>query len=180
MHGESALLAARRITDSLFSGDLASLTENDLAQLAQDGLPCVALARNTDGLIDALAATGLAKSKSEARTFIQGGSVSINGHKVDALEHRIDAAERLYDRYTCCAGARSNTRWWRGSNTGALYRLTRRSRSRQRPLIPFSHTPSWTSSSIRKSGSLFHPDRAGTGTGYRQHHLHLDRCRQAA
>ena len=100
MHGESALLAARRITDSLFSGDLASLTENDLAQLAQDGLPCVALARNTDGLIDALAATGLAKSKSEARTFIQGGSVSINGHKVDALEHRIDAAERLYDRYT--------------------------------------------------------------------------------
>ncbi len=100
VHGESALLAARRITDSLFSGDLASLTENDLAQLAQDGLPCVALARNTDGLIDALAATGLAKSKSEARTFIQGGSVSINGHKVDALEHRIDAAERLYDRYT--------------------------------------------------------------------------------
>ena len=34
---------------------------------------------------DALVAAGLAKSKSEARTFIQGGSVAINGAKNAAI-----------------------------------------------------------------------------------------------
>ena len=36
-------------------------------------------------LIDALVETGLAKSKSEARTFITGGGVTINGDKVSDL-----------------------------------------------------------------------------------------------
>jgi tyrosyl-tRNA synthetase len=41
VHGEVALMAARRITDSLFSGQLDNLTESDLEQLAQDGMPGV-------------------------------------------------------------------------------------------------------------------------------------------
>ena len=64
VHGEVALMAARRITECLFSGQLADLTENDLEQLAQDGMPGIALDGAADGLIDALAAAGLAKSKS--------------------------------------------------------------------------------------------------------------------
>jgi len=100
VHGEVALMAARRITESLFSGQLADLTENDLEQLAQDGMPGIALDSAADSLIDALAASGLAKSKSEARTFIQGGSVTINGVKADSLDHRIVGDDRLYGRFT--------------------------------------------------------------------------------
>ncbi len=100
VHGEVALMAARRITECLFSGQLADLTENDLEQLAQDGMPGIALDSAADGLIDALAASGLAKSKSEARTFIQGGSVTINGNKADSLDHRIVGDDRLYGRFT--------------------------------------------------------------------------------
>ena len=100
VHGEVALLAARRITESLFSGDLGNLTENDLEQLAQDGMPGVTLDTANGSLIDALATAGLAKSKSEARTFIQGGSVSINGNKADTLDHRIIGDERLFGRFT--------------------------------------------------------------------------------
>ncbi len=100
VHGEVALMAARRITESLFSGELGNLTENDLEQLAQDGMPGVTLDAANGSLIDALAAAGLAKSKSEARTFIQGGSVAINGAKATALDHQIAGDERLFGRFT--------------------------------------------------------------------------------
>lgn len=39
VHGEEALASAKRITEALFSGDLAELSENELEQIKQDGLP---------------------------------------------------------------------------------------------------------------------------------------------
>ncbi|WP_412480939.1 tyrosine--tRNA ligase [Azonexus sp. IMCC34839] len=108
VHGEVALMAARRITESLFSGQLADLTENDLEQLAQDGMPGVALEATNGSLIDALVAAGLAKSKSEARTFIQSGSVTINGAKAEALDHQIAGEERLYGRFTILRRGKKN------------------------------------------------------------------------
>jgi len=108
VHGEVALMAARRISASLFSGDLADLTENDLEQLAQDGMPGVQLDKANGSLIDALVAANLAKSKSEARTFIQGGSVAVNGNKVDALEHVISGEELLYGRFTILRRGKKN------------------------------------------------------------------------
>ena len=101
-------MAARRITESLFSGQLADLTENDLEQLAQDGMPGVVLDAANASLIDALAAAGLAKSKSEARSFIQSGSITINGTKADALDHQIAGEERLYGRFTILRRGKKN------------------------------------------------------------------------
>ncbi len=100
VHGKAALEAAQRISASLFSGDLASLTEADLEQLAQDGLPGIELSREVSSLIDALVASNLAKSKTEARSFIQSGSVAINGNKAEALDHAFSDAERLFSRFT--------------------------------------------------------------------------------
>ena len=108
VHGEVALLGARRISESLFSGQLADLTENDLEQLAQDGMPGVPINKANAALIDALVATGLAKSKSEARTFIQSGSVTINGNKVEAIEHAISGEELLYHRFTILRRGKKN------------------------------------------------------------------------
>ena len=108
VHGEVALMAARRITDSLFHGQLENLTENDLEQLAQDGMPGVQLEKANGSLIDALVAANLAKSKSEARTFIQSGSVSINGNKVDVLDHAVSDDEKLYGRFTVLRRGKKN------------------------------------------------------------------------
>ena len=108
VHGEVALMAARRITECLFSGQLADLTENDLEQLAQDGMPGIQLDKANASLIDALVAASLAKSKSEARSFIQSGSVSINGIKAELLEHQIVDAERLYGRFTILRRGKKN------------------------------------------------------------------------
>ena len=108
VHGKAALEAAQRISQSLFSGSLDALTESDLEQLAQDGMPGVQLEKSVAGLIDALVAANLAKSKSEARTFIQSGSVSINGHKAESLDHAFADSERLFGRFTLLKRGKKN------------------------------------------------------------------------
>ena len=108
VHGRNALEAAQRITLSLFSGHLDSLTESDLEQLAQDGMPGVQLEKSVSSLIDVLVATELAKSKSEARTFIQSGSISINGTKADALDHAFSDRDRLCGRFTLLRRGKKN------------------------------------------------------------------------
>lgn len=108
VHGQEAVAAAQRISASLFSGSVTDLTESDLAQLAQDGMPSIQLPRAQSGLIDTLVAGGLAKSKSEARTFIQSGAVSINGNKADSLEHQIADGERLFGQYSLLKRGKKN------------------------------------------------------------------------
>ena len=100
VHGEAAVAAAKRISDSLFAGDLSILSEPDFEQLALDGVPGISLHKTAGSLIDALAASGLAKSKTEARSFIQSGSVSINGQKADAIDYVFSETDRRFGRFT--------------------------------------------------------------------------------
>ena len=108
VHGQAALEAAQRITQSLFSGSLDALTENDFEQLAQDGVPGVSLEIAASSLIDALVTGALAKSKSEARTFLQSGAVTVNGNKVDAIDYQIPEAERRFGRFTLLRRGKKN------------------------------------------------------------------------
>lgn len=97
IHGEEALQAAQRISESLFAEDQSSLTESDFAQLALDGLPSFPVSGSLN-VVDALVQTGLAKSNKEARGFIQNGAVLLNGQPTERNnpEH---AAERPDDAY---------------------------------------------------------------------------------
>ena len=108
VHGKAALEAAQRISQSLFSGSLEALTESDFEQLAQDGVPGVTLEKSASGLIEALVAAGLAKSKSEARGFLQSGSVTVNGQKVEAIDHQLADGERLFGRFTLLRRGKKN------------------------------------------------------------------------
>ena len=97
IHGEEALQAAQRITNSLFSGDESGLTENDYAQLALDGLPAFTVS-NTINVVEALVLTGLAKSNKEARGFVNSGAVLLNGAAA-ILNNPHHAAEKPDDAY---------------------------------------------------------------------------------
>ncbi|MBG6248299.1 MULTISPECIES: tyrosine--tRNA ligase [Symbiopectobacterium] len=98
-HGEEGLQAAQRITQSLFSGALNALTENDFAQLAQDGMPVIELGRDTD-LQQALVTAELVPSRGQARTMIASNAVTINGEKQSNPEYTFTNSDRLFDRYT--------------------------------------------------------------------------------
>lgn len=78
VHGKGALAAARRISELLFSGDVARLGESDLAQLAQDGLPSSPIEGEAD-LVTLLVECGLANSRRIARELLAAGAVSLNG-----------------------------------------------------------------------------------------------------
>lgn len=100
VHGEEGLASAERITEALFSGDLSALSESDLAQLAQDGLPSTEVTESEKGLVDLLTSCELAKSNKMAREFIGNGAVSINGVKASDSEMMLQKSEALFGQYT--------------------------------------------------------------------------------
>lgn len=95
IHGEAALQAAQRISESLFAEDQSSLTESDFEQLALDGLPAFEI---SDGInaVEALVKTGLAASNKEARGFVNAKAVLLNGKPAEANNPN-HAAERPDD-----------------------------------------------------------------------------------
>ena len=97
IHGEAALQAAQRITESLFSGDESGLTEQDYAQLALDGLPAVEVSGSLN-VVEALIQAGLAKSNKEARGFVQSGAVLLNGNAA-TVNNPNPPAEKPDDAY---------------------------------------------------------------------------------
>lgn len=98
LHGEEGLNAAVRITEALFSGDIAGLGDADLAQLAQDGLPSTEIAPGT-GIVEALVSSELARSNKMAREFIGNGAVSVNGQAVESSEFLLTADRALGGKY---------------------------------------------------------------------------------
>jgi tyrosyl-tRNA synthetase len=100
VHGEEGLASAERITEALFSGDLSTLSESDLAQLAQDGLPSTEVTESQQGLVELLTSCELAKSNKMAREFVNNGAVSINGIKVTDSEMQLEKSDALFAKYT--------------------------------------------------------------------------------
>lgn len=96
VHGKAALAAVQRISELLFSGDVARLGESDLAQLAQDGMPSSTVSGETD-LVSLLVSCGLANSKRIARELLAAGAISLNG--VIKQDEQLSATDRLFGRY---------------------------------------------------------------------------------
>ncbi len=84
VHGEDGLAAARRISDSLFSGDANALSEGDFEQLRQDGLPSSTLsaASQPETLTQMLSDCGLANSGKQVKDALQRDAVLVNGATV--------------------------------------------------------------------------------------------------
>ena len=98
IHGQDAIDQAIRITQALFSGDIAGLSSIEIAVGFKD-VPGTTLADDL-GLIDVLIATGAASSKREAREFITNNSISINGEKQNDLEFIVEKQNAIDEKFT--------------------------------------------------------------------------------
>jgi len=101
LHGDAERERAEAAARALFSGDVRELDEalfedvlssapsstHERARLVGEGVP----------LVDVLAETTLASSKSEARKHLSAGAVSVNGEKADA-ERRLVESDLLHGR----------------------------------------------------------------------------------
>ena len=80
VHGNDAVEAAKRITESLFSGDISQLSEADFEQLKQDGLPTTQVPTDLSNtpLTTLLVDAGMANSGKQIKDALQRNAVIVN------------------------------------------------------------------------------------------------------
>ena len=78
VHGRERADAVEALVAQLFGGDLAELTADEISEFGE----YLATVPKGAGLAEALVATGLASSKSEARKLMAAGAIAVNGVKV--------------------------------------------------------------------------------------------------
>jgi tyrosyl-tRNA synthetase len=107
VHGQSGLNAALRITNALFSGESNDLSEQDLQQLLQDGLPSSSLAGEDlaqKPLTQLFGDAGMVKAGREVKDALGRNSVFINGISKGSednmsAEQLFSADNALYGRF---------------------------------------------------------------------------------
>ncbi|HUQ39912.1 MAG TPA: tyrosine--tRNA ligase [Acidimicrobiales bacterium] len=103
VHGAAEADRATRAAAVLFTEEIASLDETTLLDVVAEA-PSTDLGRtDLDGdglsLVDALVATGLAPSKSAARTVISQGGAYVNNRREADPDRRLTTADALHGRY---------------------------------------------------------------------------------
>lgn len=98
VHDEEALAQAERITEALFSGDIKSLSGDEIEQGFKD-VPAYTSEEKEPQLLQLLVDAGIASSKRQAREDISNGAVYINGERNQDLKHTISDEDRIEDRF---------------------------------------------------------------------------------
>lgn len=105
IHGEAAAEEALKMSEVLFSGDVASLNAEEIEELL--GSLKVAVATPIS-LLDLLVKVGAAQSKTQAKTFVAQNSVSVNGEKATDPESIYDESKALCGRYLIVRRGKKN------------------------------------------------------------------------
>jgi len=106
VHGQEGLDAAERITAALFDGTLAALTESDVLQLRQDGLPASSVERGDlpETLTQMFTGAGMASSGKQVKDALARKAVVVND-RVLGMEDNAEVAgcfppsEAAFDRF---------------------------------------------------------------------------------
>jgi tyrosyl-tRNA synthetase len=102
VHGRDEAVRAERASRAMFGKQIAQLDEPTLLDVLSD-VPSSTRARGhlIDGLslVELLVEVGLAGSKNEARSFIEGGGVYINNERDTGVDRTLTKADLLLDRY---------------------------------------------------------------------------------
>ena len=106
IHGEVAYNQAVKLSEALFSGKIADLTKEEI-QVAFVGVPTIKVTEDMN-LIDALVLAKAASSKREARDFINGGGVLVNGVQEKSLEAVVSKEKAIGNTYTVIRRGKKN------------------------------------------------------------------------
>ncbi|MCM3341880.1 tyrosine--tRNA ligase [Paenibacillus sp. MER TA 81-3] len=81
VHSDELLNQAKKITEALFSGDIKSLTADEIEQGFKD-MPTFHASKETKNIVEWLVDLGIEPSKRQAREDITNGAISMNGERV--------------------------------------------------------------------------------------------------
>ena len=106
LHGKESYEKAVMMSEALFTGKFTGLDKKEIEELFKDyEKKEVKIGTN---LLDLLIDMGAASSKREAREFVSGNAVSINGEKVTDLEYVISDKDFLDDTYIIVRRGKKN------------------------------------------------------------------------
>ena len=105
IHGKDAADEALAMSKALFSGDVKSLSEANIVELFGDLRVKVT---SNKLLEDVLIEIKAASSKREAREFIKGNSISLNGDKYTDLSLVVDSKLALFNKYIVVKRGKKN------------------------------------------------------------------------
>ena len=105
IHGEEAALEAVKMSTVLFSGEVQTLSKNEIEELlgslkvkVEPSLP----------LLDLLVKVGAAQSKTQAKNFVLQNSVSINGQKATDTNKTYGVEQALFGEYLIIRRGKKN------------------------------------------------------------------------
>jgi tyrosyl-tRNA synthetase len=101
VHGDAGLRQAEKISGALFSGDVASLDESQLAEAVR-GMPSSQLGAADLGELpwpDLLVRVGVADSKRSARELLATGAIQLNGRRLDPDAGLRPSSSALFGKY---------------------------------------------------------------------------------
>ena len=105
IHGKEGLEEALKVTQAFFSGDVKNLTEEQIENVLGGGN--VVELDSSLPLEDLLILIKAASSKREAREFIAGNSVLVNGDKVNS-NIEVSKENALFNKYTIIRRGKKN------------------------------------------------------------------------
>jgi len=107
VHSEELLEQAKRITAALFSGDIKSLTADEIEQGFKE-MPTFEAAQEAKNIVDWLVDLGIEPSKRQAREDITKGAISMNGERVSDLEFEVNASHAIGGRFIIIRKGKKN------------------------------------------------------------------------
>lgn len=107
VHSEELLEQAKRITAALFSGDIRSLTADEIEEGFKE-MPTYTAAKESKNIVEWLVDLGVEPSKRQAREDITKGAISINGERVSELDVEITAEHAIGGRFIIIRKGKKN------------------------------------------------------------------------
>lgn len=107
VHGEKAFTQALKITEALFSGDIKSLTADEIEQGFKD-MPTFHASKETKNIVDWLVDLGIEPSKRQAREDITNGAISMNGERVNDLNTDVTVENSFDGRFIIIRKGKKN------------------------------------------------------------------------
>ncbi len=107
VHGEEMLEQAKKITAALFSGDIKSLTADEIEQGFKE-MPTFHATKESKNIVEWLVDLGIEPSKRQAREDITKGAISMNGERVTDLEMEVTVENSFDGRFIIIRKGKKN------------------------------------------------------------------------
>ena len=106
LHGEEEFNKALNLSQVLFTNDFSNVSANDILELFEEN--DIVSVNDNENIVDFIINMGIASSKREAREFINGSAISVNGNKITDESYIITEKDFIDNKYIIIRRGKKN------------------------------------------------------------------------